>query len=309
MSDTDYDVIIMGGGPAGLSAGLYLARDRFKTVIIDKQFGGGQLSLTHAIANYPGVEEIGGFDLAELMKKQVQEFGCELMLNTEITGLGLTDKIKTVEIGDKKLTAKAIIICVGGSPRKLGLESEEILKGRGISYCATCDGPFFRDKDVIVVGGGNSALEESVYLTKFAKSVKILVRGEELVAHKIAIQEAEENEKIELIYNVEVKEFIGENRLEKVRIYNSAKDSEEEIEAQGAFIFIGYVPNTKSLEGIINIDNWGGIITDQEMATNVPGVYAAGDARAKKFRQVVNAAGEGCVAALASEEYIGKEFK
>lgn len=307
MENTDYDLIILGAGPAGLTAGLYASRSKLKTLILDEAFGGGQLALTHEIANYPGVETMGGFELAELMKKQTGSFGCEFKTGVEVTGYDIKGNIKTLELdGEKKVTAKTFIIAVGGKPRTLGIPSEEKFKGRGISYCATCDGPFFRDKNVIAIGGGNSALEEGAYLTNFAKSVTIVHRSKTFNAQPIAVEEARSKSNMSFLMNTEVKEFLGEKKVEKAVLYNNETKTESVMDIEGAFIFIGYVPNTKPFEGILEMNKWGELIADVNMNTNIPGVFVAGDAREKKYRQVVNACADGCIAALEAYEYIQK---
>jgi thioredoxin reductase (NADPH) len=308
MSNKEYDVIIFGAGPAGLSAGLYLSRGELKTLIIDEASGGGQLSLTHSISNYPGSPEMSGSDLARVMKKQVEDFGCDFLFSAEITSFNFEGDVKTVEIDEEDVyTAHAVIIAVGGVPRMLGLPSEKKFKGRGISYCATCDGAYFKGKDVVAIGGGNTALEESVFLTKFAESVTILHRLSDFQASAYAEKEAYSNSKIKIKKDTEIVEFIGDKTVEKVKVIDHKTGKESEIKCDGAFVFIGYTPNTKMFKGIIDTNDWGEIITDEDMATNVEGVFAAGDARMKKYRQVVTAASDGCIAALAAIDYLRKE--
>ena len=303
--DNHFDVIVIGAGAAGLTAGIYLSRAKVKTLILNEGAVGGQMVLTHEIANYPGVENISGYELARTMKTQAQKFGCTIKSNIKITNLELNEEIKKVTISNKDtFTSNAIIIATGGKSRMIGAIGEEHFKGKGISYCATCDGDFFQDKEIIVVGGGNSALEEAVSLTKYASKVTVVHQFDHFQAFEHYVDEAKKNAKIEYIMESKITEFIGDEKLEKVKIQNQRTQEISEMEIAGVFIFIGYVPNTESLEGLVGLNNWKEIVVDKNMKTNVPGVFAAGDSIQKKYRQVTTAVADGTIAALSAAEYI-----
>jgi thioredoxin reductase (NADPH) len=305
MESNHYDLIIIGGGPAGLTAGIYAARAKLKTLILNEGTTGGQLVLTHEIANYPGIESTSGYMLGSTMARQAKNFGCTIRSNVRISSLNLNDDIKQVKINEKDLySADAVILSPGGRSRILGVPGEAELKGRGISYCATCDGDFFQDKNIIVVGGGNSALEEAVSLTRYANRVTIIHQFDHFQAFPHAIVEAEQNEKIDFVMNSKITEFIGEDRLKGVKIENTITGTSEEREIDGVFIFIGYVPNTEFLEGIVALNKWGEIKVTEELQTNIPGVYAAGDCIPKKVRQVTTAVSDGTIASLSAADFI-----
>ena len=303
--DNRFDVIIIGGGPAGLTAGIYLSRAKLKTLIINEGAVGGQLVLTHEIANYPGVESISGYELARSMKMQAQKFGCVIKSNVKITSTDLKGELKQVTVNDRDTyTSDAVIISTGGRSRTLGAVGEDIFKGKGISYCATCDGDFFQDKEIIVVGGGNTALEEAVSLTKYASRVTIVHQFDNFQALEHYVDEARKNEKISFVMSSEIIEFNGDEKLRAVKIQNKATKEVTELKIDGVFIFIGYVPNTESLEGLIELNQWKEIVTDKDMRTNVPGVFAAGDSIQKKYRQVTTAVSDGTIAALSAAEFV-----
>ncbi len=305
MDNNNYDVIVIGGGPAGLTAGIYLARGKMKTLILNEGTAGGQMVLTHEVANYPGVESISGYQLSNIMKNQAKNFGCVIKSNLKITGLNLESEVKTVEVNNKDIyTAQAVILATGGRSRTLHVPGEDKFKGKGISYCATCDGDFFQDKDIIVVGGGNSALEEAVSLTKYASSVTIVHQFDNFQAFQHAVEEAERNEKISFIMESKIIEFIGEESLEKVVIENQKTKETFEKEINGVFIFIGYEPNTEKFKGIVELNKWNEIVTKNNLETNIPGVFAAGDSIQKRYRQITTAVADGTVAALGAMEYI-----
>jgi len=303
--DQHFDVIIVGGGAAGLTAGIYLSRAKMKTLILNKGTIGGQMVLTHQIANYPGVESISGYELANNMKKQALNFGCQIKNSVKITDMNLTESMKSITVNGKETyKSTAIIIAVGGRSRMVGAPGEERLKGKGISYCATCDGDFFQDKEIIVVGGGNSALEEAVSLTKYASKVTIVHQFDHFQALSQYVDEAKANPKIDFIMESKITEFIGEEKLEAVKIQNQ-KSSETEIrKTDGVFIFIGYIPNTERFASILELNKFNEIIVDNLMATNIPGVFAAGDCISKRYRQVTTAVSDGTIAALSASEYI-----
>jgi len=308
MESNHFDLIIVGGGPAGLSAGIYASRAKLNTLILNEGTTGGQLVLTHEIANYPGVESTSGYMLGSIMARQARSFGCTIKSNVSITGLSLDGDRKEVEINGKDIfTAESVILSPGGKSRTLGVPGEKELKGKGISYCATCDGDFFQDKDIIVVGGGNSALEEAVSLTKYARSVTIVHQFDHFQAFPHAVAEAEQNEKIHFIMESSIIEFIGDSRLRYVKIKDHKSGNVSEKRIDGVFIFIGYTPNTEFLEGKVNLNKWGEIITTEDLQVNLPGVYAAGDCINKKIRQVTTAVSDGTIAALSAADYIHKK--
>lgn len=303
--DNHFDVIVIGAGAAGLTAGIYLSRAKVNTLILNEGVVGGQMVLTHEIANYPGVENISGYELSRIMKTQAQKFGCTIKSNIKITSMDLTDDLKKITVNNKTTyTAHAVIIATGGRSRMLGVIGEDVFKGKGISYCATCDGDFFQDKEIIVVGGGNSALEEAVSLTKYASKLTIVHQFDHFQALEHYVDEAKKNEKISFIMESKIIEFIGDEKLESVKIQNQATQEITEMKIDGVFIFIGYVPNTESLEGIIELNQWKEIIVDKDMKTNLPGVFAAGDSNQKKYRQVTTAVADGTIAALSASEYV-----
>lgn len=300
-----FDVIVIGAGAAGLTAGIYLSRAKMNTLILNEGTVGGQMVLTHEIANYPGVESISGYELARNMKTQALKFGSVIKSNIKITSFDLNGEIKRVTVNDKdEYTSYAVIIATGGRSRTIGAIGEEEFKGKGISYCATCDGDFFQDKEIIVVGGGNSALEEAVSLTKYASKVTIVHQFDHFQALEHYVEEAKNNVKINFLMESKIIEFIGDEKLKSVKIQNQRTDEITELNIDGVFIFIGYVPNTDKLEGIVELNQWKEIITDKNLATNIPGVYAAGDSIVKKFRQVTTAVADGTIAALSASDFV-----
>jgi thioredoxin reductase (NADPH) len=302
-----FETIILGGGPAGLTAGIYLSRAKVKTLILNQGAIGGQMVLTHEIANYPGVDSIGGYQLSNIMKNQAKNFGCKIRSIGQITELDLNSKIKSVTVDNSTtFTTDSVIIATGGRSRTLGVPGEEEFKGRGISYCATCDGDFFTDKEIIVVGGGNSALEEAVSLTKYAKKLTIVHQFDHFQAFEHAIEEAEKHPKIDFIMESQIAGFYGDEKLQSVDILNLKSNTTDRKSIDGVFIFIGYVPNTEFLKDKLNLNNWGEIEVDYMMKTKIEGVYAAGDCIAKKYRQVSTAVGDGTQAALSVSEYLNE---
>lgn len=307
MKAEHYDAIILGAGAAGLTAGIYLSRAQRKTLIINEGSIGGQMVLTHAVANYPGVLESSGRDISLVMKQQAKEFGCDFETNVEVTKLDLVSQPKLVEIDDDEVyTADVIIIATGGIPRKLGVAGEDNFKGLGISYCATCDGDFYTGKDIIVTGGGNSALEEAVSLTKYANSVTVVHQFDSFQASAHAIKQAENNEKVNFIMEAKITGFLGDDNLESVLLQDQKTEEIVEMKTDGVFIYIGYEPNTESFSGSVERSERKEIITDENMETNLDGVFAAGDVRKKKFRQITTAVADGTIAALNAIEYLQK---
>lgn len=308
MENTHFDVIILGGGAAGLTAGIYLSRAKMKTLIVNEGTAGGQMVLTHEIANYPGVESIGGYMLGSTMRQQATKFGATIFNNSKILTVDITNDVKSVELARKGMfTADSVIIASGGRSRPLNVPGEDNFKGRGISYCATCDGDFFQDKEIIVIGGGNSALEEAVSLTKYAKKVSIVHQFDHFQALEHYIDEAKANDKIKFIMESEVAEFYGDDKLNRVKIKNMKTHEFTEMNIDGAFVLIGYIPNTEMFEGLVDLTDRKEIITTRDMETNIPGVFAAGDCTAKKYRQVTTAVADGTIAGLASVEYVSNK--
>ena len=304
-STKHYDVIVIGAGPAGLTAGIYLSRARVRTLILNEGTVGGQMILTHEIANYPGVESISGYQLSNIMKNQAKKFGCDIKSNIEITELNLDGTAKEVRLDDGTVyTADAVILSPGGRSRTLGVKGEAALKGKGISYCATCDGDFFTDKEIIVVGGGNSALEEAVSLTKYASKVTIVHQFDHFQAFEYAVEEARQNPKISFMMESSITGFHGDEKLNGVEITDLKSGHKQNFPIDGVFIFIGYVANTEFLEGKIELNKWEEIVVDADMQTSTKGVFAAGDSVAKRYRQVTTAVADGTIAALAASKYI-----
>lgn len=305
MAEAEYQLIIIGGGPAGLTAGLYASRAMLNVLLLEKGAPGGQVLNTDWVDNYPGFPEgISGFDLAEKFAAQAKRFDLQTKL-CEVSSMDLTGPVKKIFLeGGETLTAQAVILAPGARPSEIDVPGEQELKGKGVSYCGTCDGPFYKGVEIAVVGGGNTAVEEAVYLTKFASKVSVIHRRDELRATKIIQEHAFANEKIEFIWNSIVTEITGKDGVEGVRLKNTVTGEESILPLQGVFILIGTRPNNEMLP-LDQLDNEGGFIkTDQEMRTSIAGVLAAGDICSKRVRQVVNAAGEGAVACLAAEEYL-----
>jgi thioredoxin reductase (NADPH) len=266
---------------------------------------GGQMVLTHEIANYPGVESISGYQLSNIMKKQAKSFGCDIKANVSIIHLELDGKLKSLALSDgNSYTSDSIILTSGGRSRTLGVPGEDIFKGKGISYCATCDGDFFTGKEIVVVGGGNSALEEAVSLTKYASKVTVVHQFDHFQAFKYAIDEAQNQPKISFRMETVITAFYGNENLESVDIKDLKTGEIIPFRTDGVFIFIGYIPNNEFLKGKVDLNQWGEIIVKPDMSTNIEGIYAAGDSTAKRYRQVTTAVGDGTVAALAASNYI-----
>ena len=300
-----FDVIVIGAGAAGLTAGIYLSRAKVNTLILNEGTVGGQMVLTHQIANYPGIESISGYELASNMKMQAQKFGCTIRANVKITSFDLKGETKKVIVNNKdEYTSDAVIIATGGRPRSAGALGEDEFKGKGISYCATCDGDFFQDKEIVVLGGGNSALEEAASLTKYASKVTIVHQFDNFQAFEHYVSEAKKNPKINFIMESKIIEFAGDEKLRKIKIQNQKDFNISEMNIDGVFIFIGYVPNSERFEGIIELNENKEIIVDKNMNTSLSGVFAAGDNIAKRYRQVTTAVSDGTIAALSAAEFV-----
>lgn len=299
-----YDIAIIGGGPAGLSAGIYGARAKLSTVIIEKMYPGGQAAITHLIENYPGfVDGIGGSELTESMKNQAERFGAKI-LNGEVEDIKKQASLFYVKLKSETVEAKSIILAMGAEPRKLDVKGEKEFTGQGVSYCATCDGAFYTDMPIVVIGGGDTAIEEAIYLTRFASSVTVVHRRDQLRATKILQDRAFKNEKIKFIWDSVVKEIKGKDMVEEVVLKNVKTGEESSVFVNGVFSAVGYVPNTASIKGLVKLNDRGYVITDDKMATDIPGIFAAGDIREKSLRQVVTAVSDGAIAAVEAEKYI-----
>ena len=298
---TDYDAIILGAGAAGLAAGLYTTRAMLKTLIIEQLGPGGQLLITDEIENYPGFPEgVKGQELAMWMEQQTTRFGAEIEY-AEVQGIEQADEpVKTVHTDDASYTAKSLIIATGGSHNKLGVLGEDEFSGRGVSYCAVCDGNFFRGQDVVVVGGGDAAMDEGHYLTGIVNSVTYIHRRDELRATKLLQERAFNNEKVKFLWSHVVEEFVGNEALEAARVKDLKTEEVYDYNTAAAFIYIGFHPNTEYLKGLLEMDALGHVYTDIHMRTGVPGIYACGDARADSTRQLGAAVGDGITAALAA---------
>jgi len=301
-----YDVIVVGAGPAGLTAAIYAARARLRTLVFDESIPGGQVKTTHKVSNYPGFpEDVKGSELAAAFAKQAERFGARIARAIEITKHDLGGPLKRFELDEgEEVEAPAVIVATGAKPRDLGVPGETKFKGGGISYCATCDGAYFEGKDIHVIGGGNSAVEESLFLTQFARTVTIVHQLDTFQAEPASAQEALANPKVRVIWDSEPRAFLGETSLEKLRIENVKTHEVRELATDGVFVFIGMVPRTDLLKGLVPLAASGYVETDESMATPVPGLFAAGDIRVKRFRQITTAVADGTIAALAAQRFL-----
>ena len=305
MEKADYDLVIIGGGPAGLTAGIYASRARLNVLLLEMVAPGGQVLVSDWIENYPGFPEgSSGYDLVNKMVEQAKQFGLAIE-SGQVLSLDPSETVKKVELKDKTITTLSIIIATGASPRKLGVKGEDMFIGKGVSFCATCDGPFFRDGCVAAVGGGDTAVQESIFLTKFVKKVYLIHRRNELRATKILQERAMANDKIEIMFDsVLTGIYGGLTNVEKISVLNLKTDEEKEILVDGCFIWVGTYPNTSFLKDSVEVDQYGFIIVNQNMETSAPGVFAAGDVRNTPLRQVVTAVGDAAIAAVSAEHYI-----
>lgn len=301
-----YDLIIIGGGPAGLMAAVYTAREDIPTLVIDRAALGGQAAITEKLENFPAFDEgIGGSELAERLGRQTKRFGAEALVAQEVTSITSQNgyKMVTTALGDE-YCSRAILLSPGSTYRRLNVPGEDSFIGAGIHFCATCDGPFYQGQEVLVVGGGSSGLQEGIFLTKFASKVTVVEFADELNASKILVERAMSDPKIEVFTGTSVQEFKGENRLQSTVLKDVKTGETREIQPAGVFIFIGMVPNTQFLKGVVDIDRWGYIETSPNLETSVSGIYAAGDARAGSTKQVAAAVGEGATAALMIRHFL-----
>jgi thioredoxin reductase (NADPH) len=303
--DELYDVIIVGAGAAGLSAGIYSSRARLSTLILNEGAVGGQMVLTNEIANYPGVETTSGYILAGIMKKQARAFGCSMKSNIRIKDYDLEGDEKRMVLEDGRIfKSRSVILAPGGKPRPLNIPGENRFKGTGISYCATCDGDFFTGKEIAVVGGGNSALEEAVTLTRYASKVTIVHQFDHFQAFQHAIDEATRNPKIRFIMESELRQFTGNGSLKEVSVEHLPTGKRSALKVDGVFIFVGYMPNTSMLQGIVELNDRQEIVVDEKLQTSIPGVFAAGDCIPKRYRQVTTAVADGTIASLSAAEFL-----
>ncbi len=304
MKNVDYDLVIIGGGPAGLTAGLYAARARLKVILIEKIVVGGQIVISDWIENYPGFPEgLSGPDLAQRLTEQAKKFGLNIE-NNEAVSVDLSDSVKTIVLNHRTVTTHTIIIATGASPKKLGVPGEETFYGKGVSSCATCDAPFFKDRIVAAVGGGDTAVKESLFLTKFVKKVYLIHRRDRLRAEMILQEHALADEKIEIIWNSVLTGIKGLTNVENITVQNVKTKEEKTLSVDGCFIWVGEIPNTKFLADGVKLDAKGFIVANLNMETSVPGVFAAGDVRNTPLRQVATAVGDGAVAAFSAGHYI-----
>jgi thioredoxin reductase (NADPH) len=298
------DLIIIGAGPAGLTAGLYAARSRLKTLLLERLSPGGQVLLTDSVENYPGFPEgISGFELMDRMRSQAERFGLSIE-SQEVIRLNITREKKEVITDKGTLESRSLILTMGATPRKLNIEGEVSLTGKGVSYCATCDGPFYRDREVAVIGGGDTAVEEALYLTRFASRVHLIHRRDALRATRLLQERAFAQEKIAFAWDSIPTRIVGDAGVTEIELRNVKSGDLSRLTVDGVFIFIGYDPNNDLVKGLLELDGVGFIVTDNDMQTSVPGVFAAGDIRSKLLRQISTAVGEGATAAFAAERYL-----
>lgn len=303
----DYDVVIIGGGPAGLAAALYAARARHRTLVIERGVVGGQISLTELVENYPGVPSVNGFDLAQTMLQQAESHGADVQY-VEVTALERADAKWLVRTGAGDVTAKAVIVTAGAQYNKLGVPGEERLTGRGVSYCATCDAAFFKGQEVAVVGGGDAAMDEGLFTTRFAEKVHLVHRRHELRASRILQERAFANPKMQFVWNTVVEEVLGDEQVTGLRLRNVVTGKESLLPVAAVFVFIGQHPNTDFVKGLVAMDSGGHIVVDEWMRAGQPGLFAAGDVRQNSARQVATSVGDGVTAAIAADHYISETF-
>lgn len=312
MNKNIYDLVIIGGGPAGLSAGLYAGRAKLRTLIIEKEHTGGQISTTAEVVNYPGIIKTSGSELTSQMRIQAENFGVKFK-TVDVVAVNFAGDVKTIKTSASDIQGRSVIIATGASPRKLGFPGEIEYGGRGVAYCSTCDGEFFKDLEVLVIGAGYAAAEEAIYLTRFAKKVIIIAREPEFTCAKSIGDKVKANKNIEIKFNTEVVEAVGDDVLRYVKLINNVTNETSEYyppkedRTFGIFVFIGYQPQTDIFKNKVDMDRWGYILTDENMQTNIKGVYAAGDLRPKMLKQVVTAVADGAIAATDAERYVASE--
>ncbi len=304
-----YDVLIAGAGPAGLTAGIYIARARLSGLLLEMKTPGGSPTTTERIDNYPGFPEgVDGVELMERFREQAARFGMGIKLFDPVSRVEDDAEIKTIYTDEGELRARAVIIATGHQPAKLGVPGEDEYYGRGVSYCATCDGAFFKDKEVMVVGGGNAAVEEAVFLTRFASKVYLVHRRDRLRAAKAVQEKALANPKIEFIWKSNLAEVVGDSKVHAARVVNVEDGSSDTIAVDGIFMYVGNQPNTEMVKGLLELDEHGYIVTGPGFSTSVPGIFAAGDVRSGSVKQVIVAAGEGAQAAMSAQHYVERSL-
>jgi thioredoxin reductase (NADPH) len=298
------DLIIIGAGPAGLTAGLYAARARLKTLMLEKLSPGGQVLMTDWVENYPGFPDgISGFELMDKMRRQAEKFDL-VIENQEVSRLELSPEKKVVVTDKGNLETRALILTSGATPRKLGIEGEDLLTGKGVSYCATCDGPFYRDQEVALIGGGDTAVEEAIFLTRFAAKIHLIHRRDELRATKLLRERVMALDQVHIMWDTVPTRIVGDTEVKGVDLKNVKTGKTSHLPVQGVFVFVGYIPNTELVKDQLELDTLGFVVTNNDMQTSVPGVFAAGDIRSKILRQIATAVGEGATAAFAVERYL-----
>lgn len=303
--NTVWDVLIIGGGPAGLSAALYAARAMRRTLVLEGKMPGGQIATTSEVEDYPGILMTTGPELSIQMMEHAQHFGAEILIGEEVDRVDFSDKIKEVHTATgQTFKAKTVIIATGAAPRTLGVPGEDLLRGRGVSYCAVCDGPFFRERPVAVAGGGDAAFDEALYLTKYASKVIIIHRRDEFRAQKVLVDRAKANPKVEFILSSIIERVNGDGTLESVTVRNLKTNDTYELPLGGLFVYIGNIPNTEIFAPYLHIDESGYVEVDANMATHCPGVYVAGDVRLSPLKQIVTAGADGSIAALTADKYL-----
>jgi len=304
---TKYDIIIIGAGPAGYTAGIYCSRARHNTLLISGILPGGQLMNTTDVENYPGFDQgIMGPDLMLTMRKQTERMGTEI-IDDEVVSVDFKNNPLKVSTASNTFEANSVIVCTGANPRKIGLDGEQTFAGKGVSYCATCDGAFFKNQEIIVVGGGDSAMEEAIFLTKFASTVHIVHRRDEFRASKIMQERVLSNEKIKVHFNCTVEDIQGDQKFQKVILKNVKNNEKITLEAGGLFVAIGHEPNSKILENQVELDENGYVVLKNNTETSIPGVFCAGDVHDHRYRQAVTAAGFGCMAAIDADKYLAEQ--
>jgi len=304
MKTEKYDIVIVGGGPAGMTAGIYAARARMKTLLIESMSVMGQAMMTEMIENYPGVTEVSGFALVETFKTQARSFGLEIRQDTVVTVKKSDAAEWLVESETARYETNAVIIATGARAKKLQVPGEEKFTAKGVSYCGTCDGAFFKEKHIAVIGGGDTAVEEALFLTKFGRQITIIHRRERLRAAKILQERAERHEKIKFIFDSIVEEIKGAGTVDEIVIKNVKTGEKQDLVCDGVFIFVGWEANTGFLKNVVELSDKNGIITDEEMKTSARGIFAAGDCRKKLLHQVITACGDGAVAAYTAGQYV-----
>lgn len=301
------DLIIIGAGPAGLTAGLYAARARLKTIMLEKLSPGGQVLMTDWVENYPGFPDgISGFELIDKMRRQAEKFDL-VIENHEVSRVELTPEKKIVVTEKGKFETRALILTSGATPRKLGIDGEALLTGKGVSYCATCDGPFYRDQEVALIGGGDTAVEEAIFLTRFTSKVHLIHRRDELRATKLLQERIMALDQVNIVWDTIPMSIVGDTEVKGVDLKNVKTGKTSHLPVQGVFVFIGYIPNNELVKDQLELDPLGFVVTDNDMQTSVPGVFAAGDIRSKILRQIATAVGEGATAAFAVEKYLDRK--